>query len=190
MTKSLFRPPCLELYRAWLATGEADELLDAVLGETPWEQKQITVMGKTSPVPRLTCWIGASAYDYSGVHNAAHGWTERLDALRERLEAATEATYNSCLLNRYRSGRDSVAWHSDDEPELGPTPTIASLSLGAARDFQMRPVGGGLSYTTELGHGDLVVMSGESQSAFRHQVPKRSAVAGERVNLTFRLFRA
>ncbi|KAJ5151630.1 Oxoglutarate/iron-dependent dioxygenase [Penicillium capsulatum] len=61
-----------------------------------------------------------------------------LDHLRHRVEAATGTTYNFCLVNYYASGEDSIAFHSDDERFLGSSPTIASLSLGGEREFQMK----------------------------------------------------
>jgi len=90
------------------------------------------------------------------------------------------------LLNYYRNGRDSNGWHSDDEPELGDNPVIASLSLGAPRDFQLRSKRDkSLKQTLSLEHGSLLVMRGTTQRCWQHQIPKR-ANAASRINLTFR----
>jgi len=92
------------------------------------------------------------------------------------------------LLNLYRGGRDSMGWHSDDEPELGAEPVIASLSLGATRDFSLRQKKpGAQKIKMALPSGSLLVMSGRLQHCWQHQLPKTQLPVGERINLTFRL---
>lgn len=180
-------PACVTHTPGWLDLAEADALFATLTSAIPWEQQAIRMYGREVATPRLTCWFGDAAYSYSGTKNAAHAWLPGLEDLRVRLETATGARFNSVLANQYRDGRDSVSWHSDDEPELGHNPTIASLSLGSTRAFQLRHQDSGEVVTLPLGHGDLVVMRGESQSSFRHSVPKR-AHAGARLNLTFRYY--
>jgi alkylated DNA repair dioxygenase AlkB len=148
--------------------------------------------GKRIAVPRLTAWFGDAEtnYTYSGLTMVPEPWTPELLELKSRLEPrARGTTFNSVLLNLYRDGNDSVAWHSDDEPELGRNPVIASLSLGQARSFRLKhdhddsipPV------QIELTHGSLLVMSGALQHHWKHQLPKRRSVnLGPRINLTFR----
>ncbi len=153
----------------------------------PWEQKTVRMYGRETTVPRLTCWIGDSTYSYSGTKNVAHPWLPELEELRARLETATDTRYNSCLANLYRGGADSVGWHSDDEPELGVNPVIASISLGDTRDFRLRHQASREVATIALGHGDLLVMRDESQASYRHSVPKR-AHGASRINLTFRYY--
>ena len=97
--------------------------------------------------------------------------------------------FNSCLANLYRDGSDSMGYHSDNEPELGPEPTIASISLGARRRFVLRHRMTREQWAWELGEGDLLVMRDESQRDYAHAVPKTSRLVGPRMNLTFRLFR-
>ena len=173
-----------EFLRGW----EADVLFGALHTSLPWEQKEIKMYGKTVLIPRLTCWIGDAAYSYSGISNAANHWTPILDKLRDLVEAETGATFNSCLANLYRDGRDTVGWHSDDEPELGESPTIASISLGSPRTFKLRHEATREVTDFELGHGSLIVMRDESQSGYRHSVPRRARVTDARINLTFRQY--
>ena len=115
-----------------------------------------------------------------------------LGRLRERVSAACESHFNSVLVNLYRDGDDSMGWHADDEPELGPRPVIASLSLGATRRFRMQPRRGGrdvrraLSHAIDLTHGSLLVMAGDTQRDWRHAVPRTRSTVGPRINLTFR----
>jgi alkylated DNA repair dioxygenase AlkB len=106
--------------------------------------------------------------------------------LKAAVEATCEARFNSVLLNRYRSGEDSMGWHADREPELGPEPVIASVSLGATRRFDLRHNDTGTTRAFELTSGSLLVMRGNTQAQWRHRVPKVREVARERVNLTFR----
>ena len=182
-------PAGFELVAGWVPGAEAAELFTHLREVVPWEHKRVLVFGKEHPVPRLTCWFGPSAYSYSGSTNEAHPITSipALEDLRQHLESFTGASFNSLLANYYRDGRDSMGWHSDDEVELGPSPTIASVSLGAARDFHLRPRGGGPVVRARLGGGDLLVMSGRSQMDWQHSLPKRAA-SEPRINLTYRLF--
>jgi alkylated DNA repair dioxygenase AlkB len=168
----------------------ADELLQQLIAETPWRAESITLYGKTFLQPRLTAWYGDAGcvYTYSGIALTPLPWTPLLSALREQVQALSGEQFNSVLLNHYRDHRDSMGFHSDDERELGPQPTIASLSLGATRVFVLRhkarraprPV------RIELPSGSLLVMKGETQSHWRHGIDKQSTPCGPRINLTFR----
>lgn len=187
MHNGLILPPGFELRRSWLTPTEAAGLYAAIEPNARWEQPEATVFGRRRPIPRFTCWFGTGTYRYSGTVNTPHPWTPALDDLRQRLEGATGARYNSCLANRYRSGDDTVGWHSDSEDGIGSTPTIASLSLGATRDFRIRRRADDETWTVPLHSGDLIVMSGPSQMDYMHSVPRR-ANAGTRINLTYRWF--
>jgi len=180
-------PACVELRRGWVA--EPDVVFARLGEETAWEQHDITLFGRTVPTPRLTAWTGDHAYRYSGIRNEPRAWSPTLRALRDRLVTELEAPFDSCLANLYRDGSDSMGWHSDDEPELGPRPTIASVSLGQPRRFLLRHRESGRRWSVELGDGDLLVMRAESQSDYRHAVPKTARRVGPRMNLTFRCFR-
>ena len=175
---------------AFLPGAEADALLAGLTAEVAWEQRAIRMFGQQLPQPRLTAWYGdpAARYTYSGLTWEPRPWTPALHALRQRLEAATRTRFNSVLLNRYRDGRDSMGWHSDDEPELGPAPAIASLSLGATRRFRLRPRAGlaHAPFGLDLPHGSLLLMRGPTQHHWQHALPKTARPVGERLNLTFR----
>src|SRR5262249_26416929 len=107
------------------------------------------------------------------------------------VEVPAEVTFNSVLLNRYRSGKDSVAWHADDEKEFGSHPVIASVSLGGTRTFQLKhKKRKDLKASVELTHGSLLLMRGATQHHWLHQIPKTAKAVPERVNLTFRTVRA
>jgi alkylated DNA repair dioxygenase AlkB len=180
-------PSCVDYRPGWVA--DHAMLLDRLTAEIAWEQHEITLFGRTVPTPRLTAWFGDAAYAYSGVVNQPKPWPDVLAALRERLTSELGVGFNSCLANLYRDGSDSMGFHSDDEPELGPEPTIASVSLGARRRFVLRDRATRQRWTWDLGAGDLLVMRDESQRDYAHAVPKTTRPVGARMNLTFRHFR-
>ncbi|MBF9223748.1 alpha-ketoglutarate-dependent dioxygenase AlkB family protein [Hymenobacter ruricola] len=175
---------------AFLPAAEAAALLAQLTAEVAWEQRTIRLFGQESPQPRLTAWYGDAdaRYTYSGLAWEPRPWTPALLALRQRLEAATASRFNSVLLNLYRDGRDGMGWHADDEPELGPAPAIASLSLGATRRFRLRPRAGLVHppLSLDLGSGSLLLMRGPTQRHWQHALPKTTRPLGPRLNLTFR----
>ncbi|MBD7955287.1 alpha-ketoglutarate-dependent dioxygenase AlkB [Stenotrophomonas sp. Sa5BUN4] len=174
----------------WLPPAQAAALQAALLRDIPWEVHRIRMFGRLVDSPRLSCWMGDAdaRYRYSGADFLPHPWADVLMPVRDRLQEELGTRLNSVLLNRYRSGTDSMGWHSDDEPELGPQPVIASLSLGAARRFLLRRRDDhAFKANYLLGHGDLLVMAGSTQAHYQHALPKSARVQVERINLTFRL---
>lgn len=178
----------------WLSPDEADALFERLQREVDWEVHRIRMFGRLVDSPRLSCWIGdpQASYVYSGTRFAPRPWPDALIPLRERLAPVLVAITaapppNSVLANLYRDGRDAMGWHSDDEPELGPRPAIASISLGAPRRFLLRHRAR-LEHRQEvlLSHGSLLLMAGETQRFYRHAVPKTARPVGSRINLTFR----
>tara|TARA_R110002167_G_scaffold4753_3_gene22340 strand:- start:743 stop:1339 length:597 start_codon:yes stop_codon:yes gene_type:complete len=169
------------------ALDDADALFDRVMADVDWKQEELTFYGRRIPQPRLSAWYGDAAYAYSGLRLEPRPWPPVLADLRNRCEEIAKAPFNSVLANLYRDGTDSMDWHSDDEASLGPAPVIASISLGAARRFQMRRKDKqGDAVCTELGNGDVLVMSGRCQADWLHRVPKTKKPVGPRINLTFR----
>jgi alkylated DNA repair dioxygenase AlkB len=177
-------------YRAdWLSAAEADALYAALMASIPWERHRLRLFGREIEAPRLSCWIGdpGAVYTYSRVRFDPRPWPPVLAGLRARLQEACGARFNSVLANRYRDGRDSMGWHSDDEPELGAEPLIASVSLGGVRRFRLRARdGGGAGLSLDLAHGSLLLMAGATQGLYRHDLPKTRAAVTPRINLTFR----
>ena len=173
----------------WLPPALADALLAELIDRITWEVHRIRLFGREVDSPRLSCWIGdeGAGYRYSGVRFTPRPWPLVLLPVRERLQRELAAPFNSVLANRYRSGRDAMGWHSDDEPELGATPLIASLSLGATRRFALKNKRDPANrLTLDLPHGSLLLMAGDTQRHYRHALPRTTRVVGERINLTFR----
>ena len=179
-------PVGFELINDWIP--DAEGWYDRLRRGLEWRSQEIMLFGRPVLQPRLMDWYADPdvTYRYSGLTLDPKAWPPMLAELRERLEAHCGASFNSVLCNAYRDGRDSMGWHADDEPELGPQPLIASLNFGATRRFRIRPRGGGASVGLELDPGSLLIMSGRSQADYQHAVPKTRRPVGPRINLTFR----
>ncbi|MBS0566941.1 MAG: alpha-ketoglutarate-dependent dioxygenase AlkB [Proteobacteria bacterium] len=161
--------------------------------EIPWEQHRLRIFGREIDAPRLSRWIGdaEAVYTYSGSRFVPSAWTPALAELRAVVCAHGAECCNSVLANLYRDGRDSMGWHSDDEPELGSEPVIWSFSFGGVRRFRLRhrhdPR---LRLELELAAGSLLRMAGTTQHHYRHDLPKTARTVAARINLTFRTIRA
>jgi alkylated DNA repair dioxygenase AlkB len=168
----------------------ADDLLRALIDATPWRHESVTIYGKKHLQPRLIAWYGdpGRKYSYSAIALEPLPWTSTLSRVRGVVQELAEEQFNSVLLNYYRDHRDSMGFHSDDERELGPTPVIASVSLGATRTFvlkhktrpELKPV------RLDLTRGSLLLMKGLTQRNWKHGIDKQLKPCGPRVNLTFR----
>lgn len=171
----------------------ATELFFELRDATDWRQEEVVVWGKRHPQPRLVAWFGdpGTDYTYSGISLRPEPWTPRLEEIRSKIEHAAQSRFNSVLLNYYRDNRDSMGMHSDDEPELGPRPTIASLSLGECRTliFKSKRANPPLTRKLRLESGSLLVMAGDTQANWKHGIEKEAAPCGGRINLTFRNIR-
>jgi alkylated DNA repair dioxygenase AlkB len=177
----------LHYYPGFIAPAEAADLYALLKQELDWTQESIKLFGKPRQVPRLVCWYGDGniSYRYSGVDHIALPWTASLWDLKQRLEDTTQHRFNSVLGNLYRNGKDSMGWHADNEPELGDSPFIASISLGEARIFKARhKLGEQIKLT--LGTGSLLTMAGAFQHYWQHCIPKTTVAKSARINLTFR----
>ena len=178
----------VEYLSAWIETSEADRLLAALRDELAWEHREILMFGRRVLQPRLIAWAGTLGYRYSGQTLEPRAPTPSTAALMGRVVEHTRVPFNHVLINRYRDGSDSIGLHADDEPELGPDPVVATLSLGATRRFVLKPRRArlGASQSIEVDHGSLLVMGGTCQRHYVHGVPRQSSVTAERISLTFR----
>lgn len=178
----------LEWLPDFFPSAVADDLFGALMREVSWRDDHITLFGKTTPLPRRQQWFadGGRPYTYSRIHMVPAPWTPALLQVRAAIADVTGLDFNTCLANLYRDGNDSNGWHSDDEPELGPDPVIASVSLGATRDFRLRHKDTNQTHTLALTHGSLLVMGSGSQTHWQHTLPKRKRIVEPRINLTFR----
>ena len=166
------------------------QLLDTI----KWKQNTIKMYGKENPVPRLEAWYGdpGKSYAYSGIRMEPTPWPDELQEIKRSIEAKAAISFNSVLINYYRDGQDRVAWHSDDEKELGQNPVIGSVSFGAERIFKLRHKKykiNNLKQSITLGNGSFLLMKGATQHHWMHEIPRTAKLIGPRINLTFRVIK-
>ncbi|MDB9456472.1 alpha-ketoglutarate-dependent dioxygenase AlkB [Dolichospermum circinale CS-534/05] len=178
------------LYQNFFNTQESSQLFEDLSSKVKWKQEIIQIFGKKMPIPRLTAWYGdeGKSYTYSGIEQHPEPWNTTLQFIKSKVEEIAKVSFNSVLLNLYRHGKDSVSWHSDDEPELGKNPIIASVSFGATRRFSLRHKHyKNHKIAIDLTSGSLLLMQGETQHFWQHQIAKTAKEIQPRINLTFRV---
>jgi len=189
--KTIFNLPQADLvyFSSFYTTAEANRLFNDLLQQVLWQQDDITLFGKTHKQPRLTALYNDNnkPYTYSGITMKSHIFNELLLNIKNKVESVSKHKFNSVLINLYRDGNDSNGWHADNEKELGINPSITSISFGASRIFKFRHrMNPKESHKLELKHGSLLIMQGEMQHYWLHQIPKTKKEVGKRINLTFR----
>ncbi|WP_420572400.1 alpha-ketoglutarate-dependent dioxygenase AlkB family protein [Kordia sp.] len=177
-------------YPNFIAQEEATTIFETLLNETPWQQDDIKVFGKVYAQPRLTALYGTNqkSYSYSNIEMIPHPLTVTLNDLKNLVDQTCNTDFTTLLLNYYRDGKDSNGWHADNEKELGKNPLIASLSFGQERFFHLKHrTNKTLKHKLLLQHGSLLVMKGETQHHWLHQIPKTAKQIQGRINITFRI---
>ena len=176
-------------FARYFSKRDSDRLFQSLMEDILWKQDTITIYGKTMPVPRLSALYGDKdlTYTYSRILMQPHPWTPELIEIKNKIEKEANVVFTSVLLNLYRDGKDSNGWHCDNEPELGINPVIGSVSLGATRTFKFRHLVDRTVQKVELTHGSYVLMKGETQHKWEHEIPKTIKVLNPRINLTFRV---
>ena len=167
----------------------ANQYFDRINTETDWQHNDITVFGKTYKEPRLTALYSDTdqPYGYSNLIMYPKPFTNVLKGIKSKVEAFSDYNFNTLLINLYRNGDDSNGWHADNERELGVNPIIASVSFGEERPFHFKH----RTIKEErhkliLEHGSLLIMKGEMQHHWLHQIAKTKKQVAPRINLTFR----
>ena len=181
-------------YRFWpslFTLDQSNRMFDALSDSIDWKQESMQMYGKELKFPRLTAWYGNQdkQYSFSGITLQPNPWTAELLEIKKIIEPLAGVEFNSVLLNLYRDGNDSISWHTDAEKELGLNPIIASVNFGDSRTFQLRHKHTKERIDIELVNGSLLLMEGELQHYWQHQVPKTKKNKSPRINLTFRLIK-
>lgn len=183
----------LLLVPALYSEAQQQELFKELHAELLWRQDELKLGQRSIPIPRLQAWYGDpdASYAYSGLKLKPATWTKVLLDIKSDCEQIAGQPFNSVLANLYRDGNDSVSWHADDEKELGKYPVIASVSLGETRTFQLKHKKNKSLPTQkiDLPGGSLLIMRGETQHFWKHQIAKTKIPKGPRINLTFRLIK-
>ena len=178
----------LVYYEDFFSCELSNKVYDRLIKNIDWNFDQIHIFGKKMVLKRRIAWYGDEdkIYKYSGTTKVPLKWNKTLYLIKNIIENHINYSFNSVLLNEYGSGQEGMGWHSDDEKELGPSPTIASLSLGASRDFYFRSNNDQSIVKLRLENGSLLIMQGETQHFWKHSLPKRLKLTEGRINLTFR----
>ena len=167
---------------------DADYFLNYLTNHIAWKNDAAIIFNKKITTKRKVAWYASQAFDYtySRITRSALPWTPELLDLKHRVEAISGETFNSCLLNLYHSGDEGMAWHSDSERQLLQNGAIASVSLGAERQFIFKHKNTKATHASVLQHGSLLVMKGVTQTHWLHRLPPTKKINLPRINLTFR----
>lgn len=172
-----------------------EETINSILERANPKQEEIQIYGKRVNTPRLYSVFTEEgvSYKFSGITHTGNPFPTEILEIKGRIEQLIESEYNLCLVNLYRDGKDYIGYHSDNERDIVPQSSIASVSFGATRDFIIRPkkkykekFSDKSPYKIQLEHGDLLIMAGDIQTYYEHSLPKRLKVKDRRINLTFR----
>jgi len=188
MESSLINKDRLELIESFYSQTDCELLFQSLMDDIQFESHQIKIFGKLITEPRLVAYFGEKDYTYSQTKLPAKPWPKVVKRLKNEIETYTQFSFNSVLINLYRNGNDYMGWHSDDEKELGEFPSIASLSFGATRSFELRskfdkekPI-----HKIPLHSGTLLIMKGDLQHFWKHRIAPTKKITHPRINLTFR----
>jgi len=168
---------------------EANQMCKELLDTIPWKQDEVVMFGKKIMTKRKVAWYADAGitYTYARVKKLGLQWMNTLLEIKQKVEAITGATYNACLLNLYHEGEEGMGWHRDNEKEIIPESSIASLSFGAVRKFAFKHTISNERLDIELENGSLLDMKGAIQEYWYHSLPKTKKIKQMRINLTFRL---
>ena len=178
----------IDIYKDIGLEQKTDLWFQSCLHDLNWETGFIKIFGKTRQIPRLQSWYADDGieYTYSGKKLQRHDWNKTLIEIKQEIESITSIKFNSVLANLYRNGNDSMGLHSDNEKELGINPVIASLSLGESRDILFKHKNIKTSINIPQTSGQLIVMYGQTQKYWKHEIKKTKKFKKPRINLTFR----
>jgi alkylated DNA repair dioxygenase AlkB len=170
----------LQLWEQFFTKAESDRYFITLRDGTPWQQRVRKMYDKIVPDPRLTAFYGGAN---------GNEWTADLLTIKATIEAESRVCFDRVLLNYYRDGNDSVAWHSDTLPADGKHHPIASVTFGETRVFKVRHKSQKNAPTLDipLTHGSFLLMGETMQEHYEHHIPKTTRSVAGRINLTFRI---
>lgn len=155
---------------------ESDRIFVALRDGMAWESGTMWMYDHEVDVPRLVAY-----------YKVGDELPPPLPEMRARLAKRLGVEFNAVGMNLYRTGDDSVAWHSDKNEGLTDEPTIAVISLGATRAMQIRPkTPPRHAFSIDLEPGSALIMQGHAQDFYEHCIPKTAGEITPRISVVFR----
>jgi alkylated DNA repair dioxygenase AlkB len=175
-------------YGNMLTQEQKEYYFNELLNGIQWVNEEVIMFGKTITTKRKVAFYANDLmeYTYSNKTKNAFPWTPLLLEIKKTVEAYTGEIYNACLLNLYHDGNEGMGWHADNEKEIIADSSIASVSIGATRNFLFKHRESGEKLSILLENGSLLEMKGPIQRHWLHSLPKTAKVKQARINLTFR----
>jgi alkylated DNA repair dioxygenase AlkB len=190
----LIGDPCLTTYQNnFLSEVEVAVFYEYFMTNIRWAHDEAVIYGKRIITKREIAWFADKGFDYnySGASRIAQAWDKKVLEIKSKLENETGHTFNSCLLNLYHDGNEGMAWHSDDQNHLETDSPVAIISLGAERYFKLRETKiRDNQRKIVLEQGSLLIMAGQTQTYWQHEIPKMSGIKSPRISLTWRSMNA
>lgn len=142
-------------------------------------------------------WIGffsneTKGYYFSGQLAASTHLPNYLESVLLYINSYMGTSFNGILLNIYPDGKHYIGAHSDAEKDLCKCCPVVGISLGVDRKFRIRKINDELMNNGKkfldiiTKHGQVLVMGGDFQKTYKHEIPIESTVSGARISLTFR----
>lgn len=181
----------LRVYRNFI---DANKYYERALALPLIEKPPIVIQGRVCHQQRNVGFFaksGVQGYRYSGQQTSIiditqHTW---LEAIMQKVNRKLQSNYNGILINLYENGHNYISAHSDDERDLD-LAGVASIAIGAVRIFRIRDKQSReIIVDVEHQPGDLLVMYGDFQKEFLHEIPQQKKIIEPRVSLTFRKHR-
>ena len=167
---------------------ENHKYFNQLLHKIEWKNENLIMFGKEITTKRKVAFYPDSSINYTYSNKTKKGleWNALLLEIKQIVTTYTGSNYNACLLNLYHDGNEAMGWHCDNEKEIIPNSSIASVSFGAERKFAIKHKTSKESHSIILQNGSLLEMLGSFQKNWLHCMPKSKKINNSRINLTFR----
>ncbi len=185
---------CEAFYDAdFLGSTESASLFDEIVSGFDVTNKTVKMADGSKHIAELGTYMFADAKltsfeALSEVWGGRSAWTDSLANVRDRIEQKTGIRFQVARCVYYQDGSESMGFHRD-LPAYGDTSAIASLSLGAKREFVLRSTANPAEhFAINLAPGSLLFMGKGCQKKYEHGLPQDPHCSQPRLNLTFRKY--
>ncbi|MFL6332039.1 MAG: alpha-ketoglutarate-dependent dioxygenase AlkB [Pyrinomonadaceae bacterium] len=185
---------CEAYYRAdFLSGAEAEALFSEILSGFDVIDRSVRMFDGTEHINETGAYLFAdpelTSFDaFPDVWGQRSPWTDSLALVRDRITEQTGVRFQVARCVYYKDGSEGVDFHRD-LPAYGATSAIASLSLGAEREFIFRSTSDAAErFSIHLSSGSLLFIGKGCQELYEHALPRDECCAKPRLNLTFRKY--